>query len=88
MYFYNKHKLLPFGEYTPFESILLPFKKILQIPMSTFMAGDANQAIFSKDKIIASIFLCYEDLFPNYVRKQASTANLLIAISDDVWYWP
>jgi apolipoprotein N-acyltransferase len=86
LYFYNKHKLLPFGEYTPFESILLPLKELLQIPMSTFMAGDANQAIFSKDNIIASIYLCYEDLFPHYVRKQASTANLLIAISDDAWF--
>ena len=86
LYFYNKHKLLPFGEYTPFESILLPLKNLLQIPMSTFMAGDADQPIFRNHNIIASIYLCYEDLFPHYVRKQASNANLLMAISDDVWF--
>ena len=85
LYIYNKHILLPFGEYTPFIKYFPRLSKLFNIPMSGFIAGKKEQKIFSGNNIKASIYICYEDMFPNYVRTQAADANLLITISDDIW---
>jgi|APSaa5957512535_1039671.scaffolds.fasta_scaffold35720_2 apolipoprotein N-acyltransferase len=85
-YFYHKYKLLPFGEYTPGEKYFVGLKQFFGIPMSSFQPGSQQQEIFVSDKIKASSYICYEDMFPDYVRNQARGANLLVTVSDDSWF--
>lgn len=82
--FYDKHKLVPFGEYVPFRKFL-PFIKKITFGMVDFSFGKKSQLISIKNlpNIIASI--CYETYYPFgiYPKKENS---ILINVTNDAWY--
>jgi len=84
--FYNKHHLVPFGEYLPFKSLLGEILRFLRIPMSDFSAGDSKQKIFRTDKAVFGMNICYEDAYGTEVRKSLPDANILINVSNDAWF--
>jgi apolipoprotein N-acyltransferase len=82
---YNKIKLVPFGEFLPFEKVLtnLGLKKITE-GFGSFLEGkDSNVFILNKLKLLPLI--CYEIIFPelSYSQKQK---NLIVNISEDAWF--
>lgn len=84
--FYNKHHLVPFGEYLPFKSILDRLLRFLQIPMSDFSAGNAKHKIIKTEKGVFGMSICYEDGYGSEVRRALPEANLLINVSNDAWF--
>ena len=81
---YDKVHLVPFGEFVPW-----PFSSIVK-KIST-EAGDyvpGNRVVVMPlDGHRFSTFICYESVFPNFVRQfVANGAELLINISNDSWY--
>lgn len=83
---YSKRHLVPFGEYTPLEKLLAPLISWLQIPMSNFAAGADDQALLTVKGITIAPFVCYEIVYPNLVLRDLPKANILLTISEDVWY--
>jgi apolipoprotein N-acyltransferase len=83
---YDKKHLLIFGEYIPFEETL-PFLRQLT-PLKFSMRSGFTSSIFKiNDNIKASISICFEDIFPNEIRKQNNEgSNLMINITNDSWY--
>ena len=83
---YNKRKLVPFGEFLPFESILnnYGFKKITE-GYGSFLRGNENNSI-SIGKINFLPLICYEVIFTDLVQKSNSDTNLIINISEDGWF--
>ena len=81
---YSKHHLMPFGEYTP------AWLKFLQTYLPHFENNDLSvekspRLIRVKElNITASI--CYELLFPNELRADGKSANVLLHISDLGWF--
>ena len=84
--FYNKHHLVPFGEYLPFKSLLDRLLRFLQIPMSDFSSGDFNNKLLETDKAIFGMSICYEDAYGTEVRQSLPDANILINVSNDAWF--
>ena len=41
--FYDKIKLVPFGEFTPLPELFTPLARLLNIPMSNLSRGNTNQ---------------------------------------------
>ena len=83
---YNKRKLVPFGEFLPFENFLNKFglKKITE-GHGSFLKGDKdNNLVFSQLNILPLI--CYEVIFPKLVQKSDAETNLIINISEDGWF--
>jgi apolipoprotein N-acyltransferase len=82
--YYEKRHLVPFGEYIPLKTIFSPIIDILNIPMSDFSAGNADQAgiTFDGDKVGSSI--CYEVAYPGLVEQ--GSAGFLITVSNDAWF--
>lgn len=81
---YDKVNLVPFGEFVPW-----PFTAVVN-KIST-EAGDyvpGNRVvILPLDDHRMSVFICYESVFPDFVRQfVANGAELLINISNDSWY--
>lgn len=84
--YYDKRKLVPFGEFMPLRS-MIPFKKITQ-GSKDFSQGK-EQKVF-KLKVNEKIFyfepsICYEGIFQNKVDKKLYS-NLIINITNDAWF--
>ena len=83
---YNKRKLVPFGEFLPFEKILnsFGFKKITEGHGSFLKGKQDNNLIFEQVNILPLI--CYEIIFPNLIQKSGIDTNLIVNISEDGWF--
>lgn len=84
--FYNKHHLVPFGEYLPLKSMLDRFLRFLQIPMSDFSSGEFENKVLETDKAIFGMSICYEDAYGTEIRRALPEANILINVSNDAWF--
>jgi len=83
---YNKHHLVPFGEYIPLQFLLGEFLKLLEVPMSDFSAGKAQQDnLYSAGQAIG-VSICYEDAFGALIRNSLPSAKLLVNVSNDAWF--
>jgi len=83
---YNKRKLVPFGEFLPFENLLNNFglKKITE-GHGSFLRGNKNDnLIIGNIKILPLI--CYEVIFTELIQKSNINTNLIINISEDGWF--
>ena len=83
---YNKRKLVPFGEFLPFENFLKVFglKKITE-GYGSFAKGKENKNILI-DKLNILPLICYEAIFTNLIQKSNGQTNLVINISEDGWF--
>jgi apolipoprotein N-acyltransferase len=82
---YDKIHLVPFGEYIPFQNLLF-FANKLTREVGDFGRG-TERKVFELGGTHAGIFICYESVFPDEVREfTANGAQVLINISDDLWY--
>ena len=83
---YYKRHLVPFGEYTPLQSVFGTVMKKFNIPMSDFSRGPANQKPLRMGNINIASFICYEIAFSRAVLRYSKNTQLLINISDDSWF--
>ncbi|MDC1435956.1 apolipoprotein N-acyltransferase [Gammaproteobacteria bacterium] len=83
---YHKQKLVPFGEYVPFAGIMESVLQIFSLPMSSLAAGPNDQALLEASGFSMASYICYEVVYPDFVRKQAHMADFLVTISNDTWF--
>ncbi|HEY7403672.1 MAG TPA: apolipoprotein N-acyltransferase [Candidatus Angelobacter sp.] len=82
---YDKIHLVPFGEYVPFKDLLFFAKKLTREVGD--MGRGTQRKVFDIGGTHVGVFICYESIFPNEVREFAANgAQVLINISDDLWY--
>lgn len=81
---YDKVNLVPFGEFVPWPFGLLTKK--VSTEAGDFEAG-RKVVVSSIDGHSVGTFICYESVFPSYIRKFAeSGAEALFNISNDSWF--
>ena len=83
---YIKRKLVPFGEFVPFESVLRGVITFFNLPMSTTRPGAKQQALPTAIGLNVAIAICYEVAYPGMVATDAAAANLIVNISNDTWF--
>ena len=82
---YDKIKLVPFGEFIPFEHLTGKLFDILGLKLTNTLPGEQLNIINARNiRISASI--CYEIAFPDLIRKTAFDSNLIVTISNDTWF--
>lgn len=81
---YEKHKLVPLGEYIPLEEFFGQFIRRLS-PVTARQVPGANEQIFSTPWGIAIAGICYESAFPELFRRQAAAGGefILTASNND-----
>jgi apolipoprotein N-acyltransferase len=83
---YNKYKLVPLGEYIPFESILGQLIDRLSPLDAHLVAGKPNQ-IFDTPFGKAIVGICYESAFSRHFRRQAKEGGeFIITASNNAHY--
>lgn len=87
-YRYDKHHLVPFGEFIPIGARW--FVDMMRIPLGDFTRGDLLQAPFAvrDQRVLPNI--CYEDLFGEEIAAQLSSgkeqATILLNMSNIAWF--
>ena len=84
--YYNKRKLVPFGEFLPLENFLNNFglKKVTE-GHGSFLKGTENKNL-SLDNFNILPLICYEIIFTNFIQKSKEETNLIVNISEDGWF--
>ena len=81
---YDKVNLVPFGEYVPWPFDYLASKVSSEV--GDFAAGK-RVVVSPVGSHAEGTFICYESVFPNFVRKFAANgADVLFNISNDGWF--
>ena len=99
---YDKHHLVPFGEYIPFKSSLLFFLDKLVEGIGDFEAGPGPTILTMTPKprsaaagiagttpgpVQFGVAICYEVIFPNLVRQFAANgAEFMVTVTNDAWF--
>jgi len=87
---YNKIKLVPFGEFLPFENFLSQFglKKVTR-GYNSFSAGDIRVTLNLGNKFDNKLILpliCYEIIYSGKIKTKNQFPDLAINISEDAWF--
>lgn len=84
---YDKHHLVPFGEYVPRFLAAVGLQQL--VPLDPFTPGPKPQPIDTSLGRIQPL-ICYEALFPGYVldgaRLSGRRADMIVNISNDAWF--
>ena len=83
---YDKRRLVPFGEFLPFENMLNKFglKKITE-GHGSFLKGQKDNNL-TLDNLSILPMICYEIIFPDLIQKSDENTNLIVNISEDGWF--
>lgn len=91
-YRYDKHHLVPFGEFIPFGARW--FVEMMRIPLGDFTRGELVQAPFAVGSQWVLPNICYEDLFGEEIAAQLAAsrtervpeATVLLNLSNIAWF--
>jgi apolipoprotein N-acyltransferase len=83
---YYKINLVPFSEVLPFQGIF-PILSRVNLGQADFKAGKDRVVYSVGTRIKAAPFICYEIIYPGFVRDRAVRgANLFVNITNDGWF--
>ncbi|UDG79113.1 Apolipoprotein N-acyltransferase [Candidatus Ecksteinia adelgidicola] len=86
-YRYDKHHLVPFGEFMPLEHILHPIAPFFNVPIFNFTKGNAIQPLIKVYGCNLTIVICYEVIFSQQVRHNFhKNTDFILTISNDAWF--
>lgn len=88
LYRYNKHHLVPFGEFIPFG--FRWFVDMMKMPLGDFRRGGLDQDAVPVRRLRVAPNICYEDLFGEEIaatlRQQDVPANMLANVTNLAWF--
>ena len=86
--FYNKAKLVPFGEYLPFINLKSYFKISERSNLFGwgFKKGKGSELLNLSNGLSFVPLICYEAIFPNFLKPSVKNADFILQITNDAWF--
>lgn len=84
---YDKHRLVPFGEYLPLGSLMsaIGVRSLVHVP-ADFTAGPRPSPIRLSNAPSVQPLICYESLYPGFTPGGASRPDWIANVSNDAWF--
>jgi len=88
---YDKHRLVPFGEFIPLDSLIAPLglKQMVHVG-DGFDPGPPPRPIAPPGVPPLQPLICYESLFPGFTREGARASGVtpawIVNVSNDAWF--
>ena len=82
--FYDKKRLVPFGEFAPFRRFL-PFVDVVAGP-TDFSAGTRERLFTVPGYGKIALLICYETIFPGEIGGDEKRPDLIVNITNDAWF--
>ncbi|HEY7774161.1 MAG TPA: apolipoprotein N-acyltransferase [Marinagarivorans sp.] len=83
---YFKQRLVPFGEYVPFEEQLRGLIAFFNLPTSIIHKGPFNTAGLNANGVMVAAAICYEIVYPDLIAELAADKDVILTISNDAWF--
>ncbi len=84
---YHKQRLVPFGEYIPWQQEFEDLFNFLNIPDFTFsLPKQVPQPLMDVGEFNFSTAICYEIAYPELVREYSKKADVILTLSNDTWF--
>lgn len=89
--FYDKYRLVPFGEFLPLDSVMtaLGIKTLVHVG-DGFTAGPPPRPLRLADGTAFQPLICYEGLYPGFTRAGAKASGIrpafIVNVSNDAWF--
>jgi apolipoprotein N-acyltransferase len=83
---YNKHHLVPFGEFFPVPHFVRTWMRLMSLPYSDITPGAAVQPPLPAAHLELGTTVCYEDAYGSSMLSVLPQANVLVNVTNDAWF--
>ncbi|MEM9422598.1 MAG: apolipoprotein N-acyltransferase [Pseudomonadota bacterium] len=83
---YDKHHLVPFGEYLPLKGFVTALGLSQLAPVQDGFTPGPGPTTIEMDGIRFAPLICYEDVFPLALYPKDNRPDLLVVVTNDAWF--
>jgi apolipoprotein N-acyltransferase len=83
---YDKRRLVPFGEFFPVPAQVREWLRLMNLPYSDFEAGADDQPPLAAAGETLAPTICYEDAYASEQLQLVRNSTLLVNVTNDAWF--
>ena len=83
---YDKRRLVPFGEFFPVPAQVREWLRLMNLPYSDFEAGADDQPPLAAAGETLAPTICYEDAYASEQLQLVRNSSLLVNVTNDAWF--
>lgn len=86
MQWYDKRRLVPFGEFFPVPDFVREWMRLMSLPYTDFAPGAPDQPALTAGGVTLGATICYEDAYGSEQLAVLERATVLVNVTNDAWF--